>query len=226
MGKGAGGEEAGDLRGASFREQHGEVVEAIGDVVGDALEPGFVPEHGAVVEAGKIVEDGADAAGISAGDHAEIPRAAPDRLARAEDMVVHGAPDQLETDVRFGAGVTMADPAIEEGGADGDEPARSRVGHFLENVPDKDAAHAVADDVNHLALRFADEVPELEHIFLEASPHGGIPELARLVTELAQAATEQRHLPAVDHRAMDKNDGGRGGGSPFRIHPGGGHGEN
>lgn len=216
VGKGAGGEEAGDLGAAAFREQHAEVVKAVGDVIADALEARFLEQYNAVAGARQVGKEGADTEGVGAGEDAEIARAAPDGIARAEDVVMDGFAEEAGAAVVESADA-MADPAIEEGRADGDESARSRVGRVLEDLPDEDAAHAVADDVEDIPVGFPDEFLQGARVVVEAAEHGVIVELARPVAELPEAVAEEGHFPSVDDRAVDEDDGGPGGRFPFGI---------
>jgi hypothetical protein len=119
----------------------------------------------------------------------------------------------------------VADPAVEQGRADGDEPAGPGIGLQLEGVPDQDTAHAVPDDMNCRPFGLLDEFLEQEHVFVQALEHRLVLEEARAVTKLAEAMAQRVHLLAIDHRAVDENDGGRRrrGRPPLRVQPGGGH---
>ena len=83
-------------------------------------------------------------------------------------------------------------------------------GSSLEGVADEDAAHAVADDVEDVALGLAEEFPQPADVLVEAEHHGAVAELAHVIAETSQALAQQAHLPAADDGAVDEDDGGAG----------------
>ena len=194
-------------------------------MVADALQLRFVEEDDAVARAREGFEDGADAEAIGPGQHAEVARAAPDGIAQARDVVGDGPPDQEAADPAMHPVKAAAHPAVEQRRADGDEASGPGIGILLEDLPDQDAAHAVADDVEGVALGLVEELLESAHVFVEALHHGPITKLAHAVAELTQPTPQQRHLPAPDDRAVDKYDGDAGGHrrAPRRIKPRFGH---
>jgi hypothetical protein len=100
----------------------------------------------------------------------------------------------------------MCRPAVEKGRADRHQPARARIGHALEDVPREHAAHAVADDMDDVALRFRDELFQPRHVLLQPGEHGVVMELPRGVTERGQLPAQQHHFQAVHDRAMHENN--------------------
>ena len=114
VGEGALVEKTGHLAEAAAREEEAEVVEIIGDMVGDAVEPRFLPEDNAVAGSGKAGEDATNPEGVGAGDDAEIAGAAPEGIAGVGDVVVDGFAEEAVAAI-VQAADPMAHPAIQKG---------------------------------------------------------------------------------------------------------------
>lgn len=171
------------------------------------------------------LKDGADAERIGAREHAKIARTVPDRIGLARNMIVNRPANEIAAQARMKPVDAAAHPAIAKGRPDGDEASGARIGPVFESQAGEHAAHAMANDMNDLVFGPADKFPQTVDIIIKPLEHGLILELARPVTELAQAMPEGEHFLAIDHRSMDKDDRGGNGRFPFWIRPrhGNGH---
>ena len=219
------GEEAGDPAATALGKEHAEVIEANRGVVADALQSRLVEKDSAIARAGECPEERTDANGISAGENAEVARAAPNGIGGTCDVIGDGPSDHEAAKPGMKPIKAAADPAVEQRRADGDEAAWARIGILLEDLAHENAAHAVGHDVDDVAFRAGEEFLQATSVFVEALHHGAIPELADAVADRLEAFSQKTHFPAANDGAVDEDDGGCGvgGRSRCRIEPWFGH---
>jgi len=65
----------------------------------------------------------------------------------------------------------------------------------------------MADNVDDIAFRLTDELDEPTYIVVQATHHRTVMEEACLMAQLLQPTPQEKHLVAVDHGAVDHDDG-------------------
>ena len=100
------------------------------------------------------------------------------------DVICHGAAHHERPGARVQPHHAAAHPAIEQGRADGDEPAGARIGIALEEQARQHAAHAVPHDVKRFPVRLGKKLLQAREVVVQAVAHGVVLELPHAITGL------------------------------------------